>query len=232
MSVGEAREILMSQELESLIDEGKVKEEALDRAQRMGIIFLDEIDKAVQEKGSSGSGGGPDVSREGVQRAMLPIVEGSTVQTKHGMVNTEHVLFIAAGAFHVSDPSDLIPELQGRFPIRVELDSLGEEEFVRILQEPKNALVSQYRALIATEGVDLDFTDDGIGEVARIAARLNDTMENIGARRLRTVVTALLGEVLFELPERGEGEILVDGEFVREHLSSIAEDEDLRRYIL
>ncbi|MDP2498191.1 MAG: ATP-dependent protease ATPase subunit HslU [Candidatus Palauibacterales bacterium] len=233
MSVGEAREILMSQELESLIDEGKVKEEALDRAQRMGIIFLDEIDKVVQEKGSSGSGGGPDVSREGVQRDMLPIVEGSTVQTKHGMVNTEHVLFIAAGAFHVSDPSDLIPELQGRFPIRVELDSLGEEEFVRILQEPRNALLDQYRELVRTEDADLEFEDDAIREIARIAAEVNETTENIGARRLQTVMSTLLDPVMFGLPEEGGGEVItIDADTVRDRLSKIVEDRDLRRYIL
>lgn len=233
MSVSEAREILMSQELESLIDEGKVKEEALDRAQRMGIIFLDEIDKVVQEKGSSGSGGGPDVSREGVQRDMLPIVEGSTVQTKHGMVNTEHVLFIAAGAFHVSDPSDLIPELQGRFPIRVELDSLGEEEFVRILREPRNALLDQYRELVRTEDADLEFEEDAVREIARIAAEVNETTENIGARRLQTVMSTLLDPVMFGLPEEGGGDVItIDAETVRDRLSKIVEDRDLRRYIL
>ncbi len=233
MTVAEAREILLSQELEGLVDEGKVKEEALERAQKMGIIFLDEIDKVVKEKGGSGSGGGPDVSREGVQRDMLPIVEGSTVQTKHGMVNTEHVLFIAAGAFHVSDPSDLIPELQGRFPIRVELDSLGEEEFVRILQEPRNALLDQYRELVRTEDADLEFEDEAIREIARIASEVNETTENIGARRLQTVMSTLLDPVMFGLPEEGAGELItIDGETVRERLSTIVEDRDLRRYIL
>jgi ATP-dependent HslUV protease ATP-binding subunit HslU len=172
------------------------------------------------------------VSREGVQRDLLPIVEGSTVQTKYGLVRTDHVLFVAAGAFHVSKPSDLIPELQGRFPIRVELQSLGEQDFVRILQEPKNALLNQYRALIETEGASITFSEDGVKEIARIATELNNRMENIGARRLQTVMTTLLEEVLFNLPEESPGTVFVDVNFVRRHLDAIVQDEDLRRYIL
>ena len=229
VTVAEARRILLQEELDRLVDMDEVVNDALDRVEDMGIVFLDEIDKVA---GGRSERGGPDVSREGVQRDLLPIVEGSNVQTKYGMVRTDHILFIAAGAFHVSKPSDLVPELQGRFPIRVELSSLGEEEFVRILQEPKNALTSQYRALVGTEGVELEFTEEGIAEVARIAARLNDSMENIGARRLQTVMTTLLEEILYGLPEEGEGRILVDRDFVRQHLSAIADDENLRRYIL
>jgi ATP-dependent HslUV protease ATP-binding subunit HslU len=228
MTVAEARRILIQEEFERLVDMDDVIAEAMDRAEESGIIFLDEIDKIAGPQG----GQGPDVSREGVQRDLLPVVEGSNVQTKYGLVRTDHVLFIAAGAFHVSKPSDLIPELQGRFPIRVELEALGEEEFVRILTEPRNALTAQYSAMVATEGVDLTFTEDGIREVASIAATLNDRMENIGARRLRTVLTTLLEELMFSLPEEGEGAVAVDGEFVRERLSGIVEDEDLTRYIL
>lgn len=228
MTVAEARRILIQEEFERLVDMDDVIAEAMDRAEESGIIFLDEIDKIAGPQG----GQGPDVSREGVQRDLLPVVEGSNVQTKYGLVRTDHVLFIAAGAFHVSKPSDLIPELQGRFPIRVELEALGEKEFVRILTEPRNALTAQYSAMVATEGVDLTFTADGIREVAAIAATLNDRMENIGARRLRTVLTTLLEEVMFSLPEEGQGAISVDGDFVRERLSGIIEDEDLTRYIL
>ena len=228
VSVAEARRILVQDELDRLIDMDEVVNEALIRAEDMGIVFLDEIDKIAGER----SGAGPDVSREGVQRDILPIVEGSTVQTKYGLVRTDHVLFVAAGAFHVAKPSDLIPELQGRFPIRVELKSLGEEEFVRILQEPKNALVHQYRALVETEGATLDFTTEGIEEVARLAAVLNDQMENIGARRLHTVLTTLLESVLYGLPEDDHREIVVDRDFVRDNLSAIVDDADLRRYIL
>jgi ATP-dependent HslUV protease ATP-binding subunit HslU len=231
VTVAEARRILMSQELEQMVDEDEVVDEALERVENMGIIFLDELDKVAGERGSGG--GDADVSREGVQRDLLPIVEGSTVPTKYGMVDTDHVLFIAAGAFHVSKPSDLIPELQGRFPIRVELDSLGEEEFVRILQEPRNALLHQYRALVGTEGTELEFTEEAIQELARIAAEVNQTTENIGARRLHTVLTTLLEGIMFDLPESGAGErIEVGPEFVRERLSEVAADEDLRRYIL
>jgi ATP-dependent HslUV protease ATP-binding subunit HslU len=228
VTVAEARRILVQEELDRLVDMDEVVNEALDRVEEMGIIFLDEIDKIAGERGGSG----PDVSREGVQRDLLPIVEGSNVQTKYGLVRTDHVLFIAAGAFHVSKPSDLIPELQGRFPIRVELKSLGEKDFVRILTEPQNALVNQYQALIRTEGAEIIFADEGVREIARIAARLNERMENIGARRLQTVLTTLLEEILFDLPERGQETIHVDREFVTSHLSAIVEDEDLRKYIL
>jgi len=228
VSVGEARRILVVEELDRLIDMDEVVNEALGRAEEMGIVFLDEIDKIAGERG----GAGPDVSREGVQRDLLPIVEGSNVQTKYGMVRTDHVLFVAAGAFHVAKPSDLIPELQGRFPIRVELESLGEAEFVRILQEPKNALIHQYSALAASEGCTLVFHAKGIAEIARIASELNERMENIGARRLQTVLTTLLEDVLFELPEEGTGTLEIDGDFVVERLKKVAEDEDLRSYIL
>jgi ATP-dependent HslUV protease ATP-binding subunit HslU len=228
VSVSEARRILLQDELDKLVDMDEVVNEALFRAEEMGIVFLDEIDKIAGERG----GFGPDVSREGVQRDLLPVVEGSTVATKYGLVRTDHVLFIAAGAFHVAKPSDLIPELQGRFPIRVELKSLGEKEFVRILKEPKNALLVQYRALVETEGAAVDFTDDGVAEIARIAAELNERMENIGARRLQTVMTTLLEDMLFDLPESGTGALLVDKAFVRDRLKKVAEDEDLRRYIL
>jgi ATP-dependent HslUV protease ATP-binding subunit HslU len=229
LSVSEARRILLSEELDRLVDMDEVVDEALDRAETMGIIFLDELDKVA----SKNAPGGPDVSREGVQRDLLPIVEGSTVQTKYGFVNTDHILFIAAGAFHVSRPSDLIPELQGRFPIRVELASLTEGDFVRILLEPENALLKQYQALIATEGATLELTRDAIEEVARIAADVNGKVENIGARRLHTVLTTLLDDVMYGLPEEGAGETIhLDGAIVRERLSQIVEDEDLRRYIL
>ncbi len=226
--VSDARRLLYQEELDKLVDMDEVVNEALNRVEDIGIVFLDEIDKVAGNQG----GAGPDVSREGVQRDLLPIVEGSTVQTKHGLVRTDHILFIAAGAFHVSKPADLIPELQGRFPIRVELQSLGEEEFVRILTEPRNALTNQYRALIETEGGSFEITEDGIREIARVATELNDTMENIGARRLQTVMTTLLEDVLFDLPEGDTKTIRIDREFVREHLDRIAHDEDLRRYIL
>ena len=228
VSVAEARRILFQDELDRLVDMDEVVNEALERTEDMGIVFLDEIDKIAGERG----GVGPDVSREGVQRDLLPIVEGSTVTTKYGVVRTDHILFIAAGAFHVSKPSDLIPELQGRFPIRVELTPLGEKDFVRILKEPENALLKQYTALVATEGAILEFDDDGVDEIARIATTLNERMENIGARRLQTVMTTLLEEVLFGLPEAGTRSLRIDKEFVRLHLQAIVEDEDLRRYIL
>ena len=229
VTVAEARRILESEETEKLIDMDEVIDEAVARAENMGIIFLDELDKVAGSRRDQG----PDVSREGVQRDLLPIVEGSTVQTRHGMVGTEHILFIAAGAFHVSRPSDLIPELQGRFPIRVELHSLGEEEFVRILLEPKNALLTQYSALVATEGAELEFTEDGIREIARIAAEVNQSLENIGARRLHTVLTTLLEEVMFNLPDSsGPKRFVIDGDTVRQRLARIVEDDDLRRYIL
>jgi len=228
VTVAEARRILFQDELDKLVDMDEVVNEALNRTEDMGIVFLDEIDKVAGQRG----GAGPDVSREGVQRDLLPVVEGSTVQTKYGLVRTDHILFIAAGAFHVAKPSDLIPELQGRFPIRVELQSLGEEDFVRILKEPRNALLNQYTALVETEGGKLSFTDDGVAEIARIATELNERMENIGARRLQTVMTTLLEDVLFDLPDGPTREIAVDAEFVRNRLAAVAADEDLRRYIL
>ncbi len=229
VAVGEARRILLDQEFDKLINLDDVVADALERVESLGIIFLDEIDKIA---GGKGDFGGPDVSREGVQRDLLPIVEGSNVQTKYGMVKTDHVLFVAAGAFHVSKPSDLIPELQGRFPIRVELKPLTEGDFVRIMTEPENALTKQYAALVNAEGAQLTFTEDGIAEIARIAARVNARMENIGARRLHTVMTTLLEELLYELPERGTAPEVVDGAAVRARLSAIADDEDLRKYIL
>ncbi|HKW12298.1 MAG TPA: ATP-dependent protease ATPase subunit HslU [Gemmatimonadaceae bacterium] len=229
VKVSEARRVLFEQELEKLIDLEDVTSDALERVEKLGIIFLDEIDKIAGERSQMG---GPDVSREGVQRDLLPIVEGSNVQTKYGMVKTDHVLFIAAGAFHVSKPSDLIPELQGRFPIRVELKPLTEKDFVRIMTEPENALTKQYAALVGADGASLDFTDDGIREIARIAAQVNERMENIGARRLHTVMTTLLEEVLYELPDGTSARIVVDPTMVRERLKSIAEDEDLRKWIL
>jgi ATP-dependent HslUV protease ATP-binding subunit HslU len=229
VKVSEARRILFEQELEKLIDLEDVTADALERVEKLGIIFLDEIDKIAGERSQQG---GPDVSREGVQRDLLPIVEGSNVQTKYGMVKTDHVLFIAAGAFHVSKPSDLIPELQGRFPIRVELKALTEQDFIRIMTEPENALTKQYAALVESEGAKLDFKDDGIGEIARIAALVNERMENIGARRLHTVMTTLLEDVLFDLPDRGTDTITVDAITVKDRLKAIVEDEDLRKYIL
>jgi ATP-dependent HslUV protease ATP-binding subunit HslU len=229
VTVAEARRILLQDELDKLVNMDEVVNEALDRVEDMGIVFLDEIDKIASERGGHM---GPDVSREGVQRDLLPVVEGSTVQTKYGMVRTDHILFIAAGAFHVAKPSDLIPELQGRFPIRVELKSLGEEDFVRILKEPKNALLTQYSALIAAEGASLSFTDAGVNEIARIAAQVNHKMENIGARRLHTVLTTLLENILFDLPEMEQKEIVIDEETVSRRLKDIVEDEDLRKYIL
>lgn len=228
VSVAEARRVLLQDELDKLIDMDEVVHEALYRAEEMGIVFLDEIDKVAGERG----GRGPDVSREGVQRDLLPIVEGSTVATKYGLVRTDHILFIAAGAFHVAKPSDLIPELQGRFPIRVELQTLGQEEFVRILKEPKNALLDQYRALVETEGGSIEFSDDGVDEIARIAMELNERMENIGARRLRTVLTTLLEDVMFDLPEGAGDPVLVDRALVQTRLNDVAQDEDLSRYIL
>jgi ATP-dependent HslUV protease ATP-binding subunit HslU len=229
VKISEARRLVYEEEIEKLIDLDDVTADALERVEKMGIIFLDEIDKIAGERSQMG---GPDVSREGVQRDLLPIVEGSNVQTKYGMVKTDHVLFIAAGAFHVSKPSDLIPELQGRFPIRVNLKPLTEEDFVRIMTEPENALTKQYSALVEADGSMLAFTPDGIAEIARIAALVNERMENIGARRLHTVMTTLLEEYLFDLPDRGTAKILIDGAVVRERLKAIVDDEDLRKYIL
>ncbi|HUP19380.1 MAG TPA: ATP-dependent protease ATPase subunit HslU [Gemmatimonadota bacterium] len=228
VSVSEARRILLQEELAKLIDMDQVVEEAIYRTENSGIVFLDEIDKIAGEKAT----GGPDVSREGVQRDLLPIVEGSNVQTKYGLLRTDHVLFVAAGAFHVSKPSDLIPELQGRFPIRVELQSLTAADFERILVEPRNALTLQYRAMLETEGAQLIFTDDSIRAIARIAAEVNDVMENIGARRLHTVMTRLLDDILFDVPERETGEIVIDADMVEERLRDVLQDQDLRKYIL
>jgi len=228
VTIKDARDILFQEELQKLIDMDKVVAEALHRAQNSGIVFIDEIDKIVGEK----SGVGPDVSREGVQRDILPVVEGCSIATKYGMVKTDHVLFIAAGAFHSHKPSDLIPELQGRFPIRVELDNLTKQDFVRILLEPKNALLKQYQALLETEGVRVTFTRDAIEEIASIATFVNEQTENIGARRLHTVMTSLLEEILFSVPEDGKKEIEITFEAVRQKLSRIVEDRDLSRYIL
>jgi ATP-dependent HslUV protease ATP-binding subunit HslU len=228
MRVGEALDYLIQEEEQKLIDMDQVTRIALDRVERSGIIFLDEIDKIAGRE----SGHGPDVSREGVQRDILPIVEGTTVNTRHGFVRTDHILFIAAGAFHVSKPSDMIPELQGRFPIRVELKSLTEEDFVRILKEPKHALVKQYQALLDTEGIKLTFTADALIEIARFAARVNQSTENIGARRLHTIMEKLLEEVSFEGPDLRKKTVKVDAIYVRKQLADIVKDQDLSRYIL
>src|SRR5580765_6532739 len=229
VKVPEARRVLVDEELKKLVDMDDVVNEALDRVENHGIIFIDEIDKIAGERGAAV---GPDVSREGVQRDLLPIVEGSTVQTRYGYVRTDHILFIAAGAFHVSKPSDLIPELQGRFPIRVELQPLTEADFIRIMTEPENALTRQYQALVAAEGATLELTDDGVREIARLAFMANDRMENIGARRLHTVMSTVMDEVLFELPNYPEKHIVFDAERVRQKLAKIIDDNDLRRYIL
>ena len=227
-SVGEARQILQAEEEGRLVDPGQVAREAVERAQASGIVFLDEIDKVAGRE----SGRGPDVSREGVQRDLLPIVEGTSVNTKYGFVKTDHVLFIAAGAFHVSKPSDLIPELQGRFPIRVELDSLTEGDFVRILTEPENALLKQYRALLGAEGVDLSFSEDAIGEIARDAERVNRALENIGARRLHTILERLLEDLSFAGPENAGKSIRIELSDVQGALADLVQDEDLSRYVL
>ena len=228
VSVRDAKTTLAQEEEQKLIDMDQVSRVAVDRVQQSGIIFLDEIDKIAGREG----GHGPDVSREGVQRDILPIVEGTTVNTKHGIVRTDHILFIAAGAFHVSKPSDLIPELQGRFPIRVELEALGQAEFVRILTEPRSALIKQYVALMATEGVMLGFADDAIELVAEFAALVNERTENIGARRLHTVMERLLDEISFDGPELAEKAITIDATYVRRMLADIVKNEDLSRYIL
>jgi ATP-dependent HslUV protease ATP-binding subunit HslU len=228
MTVREAREVLIAQESEKLLDMEEVKGIALERVQNSGIIFIDELDKIAGRESLHG----PDVSREGVQRDLLPIIEGSTVSTRYGMVKTDHILFIAAGAFTVAKPSELIPELQGRFPIRVELSSLGRDEFVRILTEPKNALTKQYKALLGTDGVDVQFDPEGLEELAGIAADVNENTQNIGARRLHTVMEKLLEEPLFDAPYEGSREIRVGRAFVRQKLADIVEDEDLSRYIL
>ena len=228
MPVPEAFDQLVQDESQKLIDMEGVSRSALSRVEQSGIIFVDEIDKISGREGSQG----PDVSREGVQRDILPIVEGTTVNTKHGMVKTDHILFIAAGAFHVSKPSDLIPELQGRFPIRVELEALGRDDFVRILTEPRNALISQYTALLATEGVTLDFTPDAVQRLAELATLVNERTENIGARRLHTVMERLLDDVSFHAPELGGRSILIDAAYVDRMLEDIAKSDDLSRYIL
>ncbi len=227
VTVADARRIFAEQEAEKLIDMDAVKREALRRAGEHGIVFIDEIDKVAGREGSRG----PDVSREGVQRDILPIVEGSTVQTKHGPLSTDHVLFIAAGAFHVSKPSDLIPELQGRFPVRVELDSLTASDFETILTQPQNALIGQYKALLGSDGVELEVTPEAISEIARIATRVNEETENIGARRLHTVLERVLDEIAFRAPEEG-GKVTIDGAYVRERLESIAGNADLSSFIL
>jgi ATP-dependent HslUV protease ATP-binding subunit HslU len=226
--IRDARTVLAQEEEQKLVDMEQVAREAVDRVQQSGIIFLDEIDKIAGREG----GHGPDVSREGVQRDILPIVEGTTVNTKHGMVRTDHILFIAAGAFHVSKPADLIPELQGRFPIRVELEPLGQAEFVRILTEPRSALVKQYTALMATEGITLDFADDAIELIAEFATVVNERTENIGARRLHTVMERLLDEISFEGPDLADKSITIDAAYVRRMLAEIVRNEDLSRYIL
>ncbi len=228
MKVSEALEVLTNEEAEKLVDMDNVSALARERTEQSGIIFIDEIDKIASREG----GQGPQISREGVQRDILPIVEGSTVNTKYGPVKTDHILFIAAGAFHVAKPSDLIPELQGRFPIRVELESLSEEDFVLILTEPKNALLRQYSALLATEGVALSFDPDGVREIARIARQVNESTENIGARRLHTILEKLLEEISFAAPELPKKPLTIDAATVRERLSEIVKDEDLARYIL
>jgi ATP-dependent HslUV protease ATP-binding subunit HslU len=228
VKVSEALTILSQEEAYKLIDMDSVIKQAIERVEQSGIIFLDEIDKIAGRESTFG----PDVSREGVQRDILPIVEGTTVTTKYGMVKTDHVLFIAAGAFHVSKPSDLIPELQGRFPIRVELDSLGKADLVRILTEPENALVRQYTALLETESVKVNFTEDGIAEIAEMAALINERTENIGARRLYTMMEKLLDEISFDAPEMPGKNMVVDAQYVRDKLKGFVEDEDLSRYIL
>jgi ATP-dependent HslUV protease ATP-binding subunit HslU len=228
MKVPDALDYLTEEEEERLIDMDQITKEALDRVERNGIVFLDELDKIAGREG----GGGPDVSREGVQRDILPIIEGTTVNTRYGFVRTDHILFIAAGAFHVSKPSDLIPELQGRFPIRVELQSLTHADFVRILREPKNALTKQYIALLETEGIKLKFTGDAIDEMARLAAEVNQNTENIGARRLHTILEKVLEQISFEGPDLKKKKISIDAAYVREQLASIVKNQDLSRYIL
>jgi ATP-dependent HslUV protease ATP-binding subunit HslU len=228
VTVREALEILTQEEAAKLLDMDAVTKEAVRRVEQSGIIFIDEIDKIASRE----SVGGPDVSRQGVQRDLLPIVEGSTVNTKHGMVRTDHILFIASGAFHMSKPSDLIPEFQGRFPIRVELDALTRDDFVRILTEPANALLKQYVALLQTEGVRLHFTDDAVAEIADVAARVNDRTENIGARRLHTVMERLLDQISFDAPEMSGAEVVIDAAHVRNKLEAVVKDDDLSRYIL
>jgi ATP-dependent HslUV protease ATP-binding subunit HslU len=228
IKVPEAMELLSTEEAQNLVDMDKVIKQAIEMVEQSGIIFLDEIDKISGKNG----GHGPDVSREGVQRDLLPIIEGSTVTTKYGPVKTDHILFIASGAFHMSKPSDLIPELQGRFPIRVELDSLGKDEFVRILTEPKNALILQYVAMLKTESIDLEFEDEAVRVIASIAEDVNNLTENIGARRLHTVMECLLEEILFDAPDMQDSKVVIDSKYVNERLKDIKDDEDLSNYIL
>ena len=228
VSVAEAKRILIQEEAEKLIDKEKVMHEAIRRTELFGIIFIDEIDKIAGREGTHG----PDVSREGVQRDLLPIVDGTTVNTRYGMVKTDRILFIAAGAFHVSKPSDLIPELQGRFPIRVELEDLGKEEFLRILTEPKNALIKQYKALLETEGIKVRFEKDAIEAIADIAVQVNKRTQNIGARRLHTVMEKLVEDASFDAPDMDGAEVIIDAKYVQDKLQAIAKDEDLSRYIL
>ena len=228
MPVAEALDYLIQEEEQKLVDMDLVTRTAIERVEKSGIIFLDEIDKIAGREG----GQGPDVSREGVQRDILPIVEGTTVNTRYGFVRTDHILFIAAGAFHVSKPADLIPELQGRFPIRVELKSLTQEDFIRILREPKNALIKQCMALLETEGIKLTFTDDAIKEIAFFAAQVNEVMENIGARRLHTIMEKVLEEISFEGPDLKKKNVKIDAKYVQQQLSSIVKDQDLSKYIL
>ncbi len=232
VTIDEARDILLDEESEKLIDHDRAVDEALERVQTQGIVFIDEIDKVAGDS-SGGKSGGPDVSRQGVQRDMLPIIEGSTVTTKHGMVKTEHILFIGSGAFHVSKPSDLIPELQGRMPIRVELNSLTESDFFDILTQPKNALTKQYQAMLESEGVQVTFTDNAIKEIAAIAAQVNERVENIGARRLHTILSTLLDELLYAVPDDiNSGEINIDRDYVNQQLDDLVKDKDLSHYIL
>jgi ATP-dependent HslUV protease ATP-binding subunit HslU len=228
MRVDEARNVLLLEEKEKLVDMDQIAKQAVTRVEQGGIVFLDELDKIAGKESSHG----PDVSREGVQRDLLPIIEGTTCNTRYGMVRTDHILFIAAGAFHVSKPSDLIPELQGRFPIRVELDSLDEKDFVRILREPENALPRQYRALLSTEGIDLTFSDDAIERIARLAAEVNERTENIGARRLHTVMEKLLDEISFSASEIENKRVVIDKEYVDKMLADVVRDQDLSRFIL
>jgi ATP-dependent HslUV protease ATP-binding subunit HslU len=228
VTVAEGRQLLMQEEAEKLIDMDSVVNEAVERVENSGIVFLDEIDKIAGRESASG----PDVSREGVQRDILPIIEGSTVATKYGMVRTDHVLFIAAGAFHASKPSDLIPELQGRFPIRVELKSLNQDDFKRILTEPRNALQRQYISMMQTEGIELTITDDAIDEIAALAFKVNETVEDIGARRLHTIMEKLFEAISFDAPDLEEQDIPINAEYVRKQLSDIVEDQDLSKYIL
>ncbi|MHC5542174.1 HslU--HslV peptidase ATPase subunit, partial [Singulisphaera rosea] len=230
LPVSEARPLLIAMESEGLIDPDKVNQAAVALAEESGIVFLDEIDKIAGEEG--GGGRGPDVSRQGVQRDLLPIVEGTTVTTKYGPVKTDYVLFLAAGAFHRSRPSDLMPELQGRFPIRVELDSLGRDDFARILREPRASLIRQYQALLATEGVTLEFTPDAIDTMADLAFQVNQSTQDIGARRLHTILERIVEEVSFDAPDRPDKHVTVDAAYVRARLEELVKDEDLSRFIL